>query len=311
MSGFLKRRLRMFKKINSGITATILALVLAASSVPAVGGIEAQAATKTKVLETKVSFSKDVSSGDDSCVSIFQILQVNNVKASKIYNFNMTIYVPASYMEEAELDVEPEIAYCTAEGRIGYARNSDREIHYDINSSDITKIGDFYAVEISTPIDVFYNLKNKKTSFPEGKANLFASVSIVGSNLDYTGSLYIDDISLSVNGKAVGTVDYEDGEIGKCSYRKKVGGTLITPKIVSFDGNNSLTVSKTALSVKKGNTVTIKSTAIPSTKTTFTSSNKKVATVTSKGVVKGVKKGKATITVKANGKTVEVKVTVK
>lgn len=40
-------------------------------------------------------------------------------------------------------------------------------------------------------------------------------------------------------------------------------------------------------------------------------SNKKGATVNSKGVVTGKKAGKATITVKANGKTVKVKVTVK
>lgn len=36
---------------------------------------------------------------------------------------------------------------------------------------------------------------------------------------------------------------------------------------------------------------------MPAGKITYTSSNKKVATVTSKGVVKGIKKGKATITV--------------
>ena len=42
------------------------------------------------------------------------------------------------------------------------------------------------------------------------------------------------------------------------------------------------------------------------------SSNPKVAVVSSKGVVKAVGKGKATITVKtANGKTAKVKITVK
>lgn len=46
-------------------------------------------------------------------------------------------------------------------------------------------------------------------------------------------------------------------------------------------------------------------------KVTYKSSNKKIVTVMDKGVVKGVKKGKATITVKANGKTVKVKVAVK
>jgi len=47
------------------------------------------------------------------------------------------------------------------------------------------------------------------------------------------------------------------------------------------------------------------------TKVTFKSSNKKVASVTKKGVVKGVKKGTAKITVKAGKKKVVVKVKVK
>ena len=41
------------------------------------------------------------------------------------------------------------------------------------------------------------------------------------------------------------------------------------------------------------------------------SSNKKVVAVNSKGVVKGIKKGKATITVKCNGITKKFVVTVK
>ena len=43
----------------------------------------------------------------------------------------------------------------------------------------------------------------------------------------------------------------------------------------------------------------------------WTTSNKKVATVTSKGVVKGLKKGTATITVQSGSKKMTCKVTVK
>ena len=45
-------------------------------------------------------------------------------------------------------------------------------------------------------------------------------------------------------------------------------------------------------------------------KITFTSSNKKVVTVTSKGVIKAKKPGKAKITVKSGKKKVTVTVTV-
>ena len=46
-------------------------------------------------------------------------------------------------------------------------------------------------------------------------------------------------------------------------------------------------------------------------KAVYTSSNKKIATVSSKGVIKAKKKGKATITVKVGKKKVKCKVTVK
>ena len=72
------------------------------------------------------------------------------------------------------------------------------------------------------------------------------------------------------------------------------------------------TVTK-SVTVGKGKKVTIKVTKVPTkgVKKKFTSKNKKVATVTKKGVVTGKKAGKAVISVKANGKTVKVSVTVK
>ena len=66
--------------------------------------------------------------------------------------------------------------------------------------------------------------------------------------------------------------------------------------------------------MKKGKKVTLKPKVTPSysdDKITYKSANKKIATVTSKGVVKGIKKGKTTITVKSGKKSVKVKVTVK
>ena len=67
--------------------------------------------------------------------------------------------------------------------------------------------------------------------------------------------------------------------------------------------------------LKKGKTCKLKVTlpkGTASNKITFTSSKKKVATVSSKGVVKAKKKGTAVITVKTfNKKTKKVKITVK
>ena len=75
----------------------------------------------------------------------------------------------------------------------------------------------------------------------------------------------------------------------------------------------SATVS-TKQTLKKGKRVTLKVAKTPFTAqdtVKWTSSNKKIATVTSKGVVKGLKKGTATITAKAGKKVVKFKVKVK
>ena len=66
--------------------------------------------------------------------------------------------------------------------------------------------------------------------------------------------------------------------------------------------------------VKKGKTIKLKVSRTPVTaagKVKWTTSNKKVAIVSKEGVVKGVKKGKATITAKVGKKKVQFKVTVK
>ena len=66
--------------------------------------------------------------------------------------------------------------------------------------------------------------------------------------------------------------------------------------------------------IAKGKSFKIKAAATPKNtdeKITFKTSNKKVATVTSKGVVKGLKKGTATITVQSGSKKMTCKVTVK
>ncbi|MBQ1492703.1 MAG: Ig-like domain-containing protein, partial [Blautia sp.] len=74
--------------------------------------------------------------------------------------------------------------------------------------------------------------------------------------------------------------------------------------------NPTLTLSAKSLTVKVGKKATITAGAKPAGTITFQSSNKKIAKVSSKGKVTGVKKGSCKITVTANGisKTVKVKV---
>lgn len=71
---------------------------------------------------------------------------------------------------------------------------------------------------------------------------------------------------------------------------------------------------KKKMTIKKGKSVTLKPVVSPITsqeKVTYRSSNKKIATVSSKGVVKGRRKGTVTITVKSGKVTKKIKITVK
>ncbi len=101
---------------------------------------------------------------------------------------------------------------------------------------------------------------------------------------------------------------------GKVTAKKK-GTATITAKI----GKNKYkckvtvknpTISKTSLTLAKGKTFTLKVNHAVG-KVTWSSSNKKVATVSSKGKVTAKKNGTATITAKASGIRLKCKVTVR
>lgn len=105
------------------------------------------------------------------------------------------------------------------------------------------------------------------------------------------------------SGTAKLTVTLASGK--KATAKVKVQkGTVKTTK---------LTVNTSSLVLLKGGNYTLKTARSPLTtqqKVTFSSSNKKVATVSSKGVITAKKKGTAKITVKSGSKKKTVKVTV-
>ena len=111
---------------------------------------------------------------------------------------------------------------------------------------------------------------------------------------------------------------------------KKAGSTtvkviLASKKSASFKvtvqrgavKTSKITVSTKSVTLKKGTTYrklasSVKVTPVTSQeKVTYTSSNKKIATVTPGGVIKGLKKGTATITIRSGSKKTTCKVTVK
>ena len=113
----------------------------------------------------------------------------------------------------------------------------------------------------------------------------------------------------------------------KLTAGKKTGTTTVTVTLKSKTTKSfKVTVKNTLVkttklsgvpknkTISKGKTFNIKAVAAPKNtdeNIIYRSSSTKVATVTSKGVVKGVNKGTATITVQSGSKKMSCKVTVK
>ena len=100
----------------------------------------------------------------------------------------------------------------------------------------------------------------------------------------------------------------------KKSFKVKVQKKNVATKSLKVvDAATGKKVSS-KVSLKRKQTLKLATTVSPITskeKVKYSSSNKKVASVSSKGVIKAKKKGKATITVKSGKKTYKIKVTVK
>lgn len=303
----------MFEKTKGKVLAVVMVAAMAMTVLPT-GVVEANAAQANKVLETNVDFKKNFQSGDESHVSLGFYLanEETDVTFGKTYEVQTKIYVPAQYFDKGgSLWVDPSLSFWTGDDwqtESGYAENG---MSYDKKSEGVTKTGDFYVVDAKIPLETCYDESGEnKIDFPTGSGQISTDLWVTGENAAYKGSIYFDDAALVVDGNVLLSNDFESGKVNACTYTMNQSEKKHTPKVVGFTGK-ALDVAKKTLTIKAGKKATIKAATMPNSKVTYKTSNKKVATVTNKGVVKGVKKGKAVITVKANGKTVKVKITVK
>lgn len=99
---------------------------------------------------------------------------------------------------------------------------------------------------------------------------------------------------------------------------KSVGTAYVTVTLGNKSASCKITIKKPVLnlkkksvSLKKGGSYTISYSAVPTGEITFKSSNTKCVTVNAKGKITARQKGSATISVKCNGITQKIKVTVK
>ena len=100
----------------------------------------------------------------------------------------------------------------------------------------------------------------------------------------------------------------------KKSFKVKVQKKNVATKSLKVVNVSNGKKVSSKVSLKRKQTLKLVATVSPITskeKVKYSSSNKKVASVSAKGVIKAKKKGKATITVKSGKKTYKIKVTVK
>ena len=131
----------------------------------------------------------------------------------------------------------------------------------------------------------------------------------------------ITSVSFKSSNTSVVTVNKSSGKV----KTKKAGTATITATVKANNGSDtitkkltckvtvkkpSLTVTPTSVTLKKGKNKTLTVKTAPSATVTYTSSNKKIATVSNKGKITAKKKGTCKITVKCNSITKTVKVTV-
>lgn len=159
--------------------------------------------------------------------------------------------------------------------------------------------------------------KPTATPTPVVKPGITAKVSQVyvgkKATIKVTKTKVTGKVTFKSSNKKVATVNSKGVITGK-----KAGKAVITVKVGKYTKKLTVKVKKpsfklvkSSVKLKKGNKTTIRVKAAPVSKVTYKTSNKKVATVNSKGVVTAKKKGTAKITVKCNGITRTFKVTVK
>ena len=326
------------KKIVKRVMTMFGAGAMALSLLVPVTGVSA--ASKNQVVEIPVNFTNsgwedDWDSTSKTDASLWNFGEPSSYSES--YTVSYKLYIPVSFLkEESAINIggvlnfndvsEDEWKYA------GYSELPSVELHKDaslttwdaaqekdvpIDYATVKKTGDFYVITYKAQNGALHAEDVPGDVATAQKVAVDVSINVKGIYITAKNSaVYVDDVQIA---KADGTVlekkDFTSARIadGECVIAPKNNWEKDAKKLklATITDNKVLTVKSTKATVKVGKTAKISATATPATKITYTSSNKKIATVSSKGVITGKKAGKAVISVKANGKTVKVTVTVK
>lgn len=178
----------------------------------------------------------------------------------------------------------------------------DYTLEKGVTSVNVYYIGDDIKTELSTKMDV--TVIPIQVKFEKVKSKMIVgetqNIELKANDKSALDSFYVTWRSTNLN---VATV--EDGMVtavgnGTSTISAKVSGVVIKFKVTVKTPSAAVVLDRTSITLMKGKTSTLIAAMYPKTSTDtlkWKSSNTAVATVTSKGKVKGISSGKAVITV--------------
>lgn len=335
---------KTFRKITSAVLAAALAFGMA---VTGTAGISSVQAADNKVFAVPVNFPGLNNLEDDWDKAGTRLsVDIGDTEAfSDQYTFSYSVFIPKAALKEERSQVQIRTWFdfnrdetYLGNSQAGYlfllvndnatvfpvvgdlTENRDLEASEYKDFVKLSETGDFYKITVKdVPVNSMMNVEGdeeNQTAIDTSQGGYISmQTRVTGLFNTLSSVVYMDDFSLKAGGTSVFETDFSAASMlgryyGYMQGQEKDENYVERPLLEDLN-TSLLKLSKSSAAVKAGKTVKIKASAVLNGKITYKSSNKKVATVTAKGVVKGVKAGKASITVSANGVSRKFMVTVK
>ncbi len=267
---------------------------------------------------------------DSKIKATYKITVKKKVQVQAVYlnSDEKTVYVGKTYKLVSAMNPEnatfPEVTWKTSNKKIAKVDKNGKVTAVKKGTAVITCTSvDNPKVSATCIINV--KIKTKDVELPTKKLTLYVGKTHTLKAEVLPSNASNKKVTWSSSDKKVATVS-KSGKItakkpgtATITVKTKSGGYKATCKITvkKYVKLKSFKLNKTSLSIQNGKSYTLKGVFSPSNASvkdlTWKSSDKSIATVSSKGVVKGIKPGKCIITCKskATGKTVKCTVTVK
>ncbi len=284
---------------------------------------------KTTTLKATTSYSTNVTwkSSKPSIATVSSSGVVTGKKAGTVYiyanaygksvKYKLTIKEPALKLNKSSSSIykgKTTTLKATTSYRTKVTwKSSNSSIATVSSTGDVTgkKAGTayIYANAYGKSVKCKVTVKNPTITLNKSKATAYAGKSYT---LKATTS-YRTKISWKSSNTKIATVDSKGMVKLKKAGKVTISATAFGKKVncVLTVKNPTLKVSKASVSIYRKKSYTVKATAVPGGKVSWSSSNKAIATVSSSGKITGMKKGTAYVYAKIHGLKKTIKVIVK